>query len=158
MKARLGSVVVVGLASAFVLGCASQPPAKVPALVVTTPVVTLQAGSMVTMYGTGFVPKQEVNLVFKDPGGGLSGISGGLKPAPVPNADGAWAATWDISPYVSTFRPGVGLLTVNDANWKAIGEAPVLLVAPPPKPAPKPEAAKPEAAKPEAKPPAKPGA
>jgi hypothetical protein len=137
-----------------------KPPAakKAPAVkkslafIVTTPVVELRAGSNIMMYGTGFQPKQEVTVLFKDSGGGMTGISSALKPEPVPNEEGAWAAAWDISSYTAVFKPGTGMLTVVDKNWKTIGEAPVVLVAPPPKPKPeaKPEAAKPAAAKPEA--------
>jgi hypothetical protein len=139
---------------------AKKPPAvkKSLAFIVTTPVVELRAGSNIMMYGTGFQPKQEVTVLFKDAGGGMSGISSSLKPEPVPNEEGAGAAAWDISSYTAVFKPGTGMLTVVDKNWKTIGEAPVVLVAPPPKPkpeaakpdAPKPEAAKPAAAKPEA--------
>jgi len=147
MKARFGSVVVMGLAGLSLLGCASQDVKPGPKFVVTTPVVQLTGGSVVDMYGTGFAPKQEILLLFKDPGGGMSGIAGTVVPNAVPNQDGAWAARWVLTPYLKSFSPGTGMLTVTDMNYKTLGQAPIVLLAPP---KPKPEA------KPEAKPAAKP--
>lgn len=158
MKSRLASMAVSAAVVLSAVGCASNgggDQAKLsPALVVTTPVVTLGPGKIV-MYGTGFTPKQEVSLVFKEPGGSLSGISGAVTPAPVANADGMWAAEWTYSAYVKMIKPGTGMISVVDPNFKTLAQAPVVFVAPPPKP--KPEAAKPEA-KPAAKPEAKPAA
>jgi hypothetical protein len=148
MNARIGSVVVMGLAGLSLLGCASQDVKPGPMFVVTTPVVQLSAGATIDMYGTGFAPKQEIMLLFKDPGGGMSGIAGTVAPNAVPNQDGAWAARWLLTPYLSSFRPGTGMLTVTDMNYKTLGQAPVVLLPAPPKPKPE--------AKPEAKPAAKP--
>lgn len=147
MKARIGSVVVMGLAGLSVLGCAGQDTKPGPTFVVTTPVVQLSPGATVDMYGTGFVPKQQIMLLFKEPGGGMSGIAGTVQPNAVPNQDGAWAARWVITPYLKSFRPGTGMLSVTDMEYKTLGQAPVVLVAPPkPKPEAKPEAKpKPEA-------------
>jgi hypothetical protein len=66
MKARFGSVVVMGLAGLTVLGCAGQATKPGPSFVVTTPVVQLAPGSVVDMYGTGFAPKQQIILLFKE--------------------------------------------------------------------------------------------
>ena len=72
MKRGVASLVVVGLAGLFVLGCAGlgkDVRKQRPSLVVTTPVVELSKGGKVVMYGTGFAPKQEVMLLFTDAGG-----------------------------------------------------------------------------------------
>jgi hypothetical protein len=113
-----------------------------PSFVVTTPVVELSPGGKVVMYGTGFVPKQEVMLLLTDAGGGMSGISGAVTPAPVPNKDGAWAAEWNYAPYLKMLKPGTAMISVADQNFKTIGQAPVVFVA-----AKKPEPVKGAAAK-----------
>lgn len=136
MKRELGLLVVFGLVSLFVLGCASQDIMKQgPSLVVTTPVVELSPAARVTMYGTGFTPQKEVTLLFADPGGGMSGISGAVTPLPVPNKDGAWAAVWNAAPYLKMLKPGTAMISVVDENFKTLAHAPVVFVAPP-KPAP----------------------
>ena len=140
MKRGLGLLVVFGLVGLFVLGCAglNQDVMKQgPSFVVTTPVVELSKGAKVVMYGTGFTPKQEVMLLFTDAGGGVSGISGAVKPAPVPNKDGAWAVEWDFSAYLKMIKPGTAMISAVDQDYKPLAEAPVLFVAPPKKPAPK---------------------
>ena len=137
MKRGLGLLVVVGMAGFLVLGCAGlngQVAKAGPAFVVTTPVVQLVPGAKVLMYGTGFTPKEEVTLLFKDAGGQLSGISGAVKPAPVPTKEGAWAVEWDVSAYVKITKPGVAMITVVDKDYKTVAEAPVLFVAAPKKP------------------------
>lgn len=152
MKSRFASMAVTAAVVLSAVGCASSgggDQAKLtPTLVVTTPVVTLGPGKVV-MYGTGFTPKQEVSLVFKEAGGSMSGISGAVTPAPVANADGMWAAEWVYSAYVKMIQPGTAVISVVDSNFKTLAHAPVQFLA---APKPKPEAAKPEAAKPEAKP------
>ena len=146
MKRRFGLMVVLGSVGLLVLGCAGQQDAmkQGPSFVVTTPVVELRPGGKVFMYGTGFTPKQEIMLLLKDAGGGLSSIASNLKPAPVPNNEGAWAAEWDYSSYVRVVKPGTAMLTVADKDYKTLGHAPVVFVSPPAKPEAKP-AAKPAA-------------
>ncbi len=137
MKRGLGLLVVIGLVSFIVLGCAglSKDVTKPgPAFVVTTPVVEMSPGAKVVMYGTGFAPKEEVILLFKDAGGGLSGISGAVKPAPVPNAEGAWAVEWDCTAYLKMIKPGTAMLSAVDKDYKTLAQAPVLFVAAPKKP------------------------
>lgn len=146
MKRRFGSVVVMGLGLS-VLGCAGQQGVmkQGPSFVVTTPVVELRPGGKVVMYGTGFTPKEEITLLLKDAGGGMSSIGSAVKPAPVANQEGAWAAEWDFSSYVRVVQPGTAMLTAADKDYKTLGHAPVVFVAPPP-------------AKPMAKPAVTPGA
>jgi len=147
MKLRSRSVVALGLTSLLAVGCASQQTAMKPAptFVVTTPIVELVAGGRVLMYGTGFEPKQEIRLLLKDPGGGLSGINSAVSPDAVANADGAWATAWTYTQYLNSLTPGTGMLSVVDNEYKVLYSAPVHFL-PKPKPKPKPEA------KPEAKP------
>ncbi len=136
MKRALGWLVVLGLGS-LVLGCAGLSGEVMkpgPVFVVTTPIVEMSPGAKVLMYGTGFTPKQEVNLLFKDAGGGLSGISGSVKPAPVPNAEGAWAAEWVCTEYLKMIKPGIATITVADKDYRPVTHAPVLFVAAPKKP------------------------
>ncbi len=149
MKQGFRLLTVVSCAGLFLMGCASQDVMRQgPSFVVTTPVVTLAPGGKVVMYGTGFAPKQELVLLLKDSAGGMSGLSGAVTPAPVPNADGVWAAEWVFTAYVSVISPGTAMLTVADKDYKPLGVAPIVFL-PKPKPvAVKPEAAKPEAAKP----------
>lgn len=144
-------VLAVSALVCVVAGCASQQPdtKSNPNFVVTTPVVELRPGGSIMMYGTGFAPKQEIMLLLKDSTGGMSSIGSAVKPAPVPNQDGNWAAAWDYSAYIKSVKPGTALLTVTDKDYKTLGQAPVVFNTPP---APKPEA------KPEAKPGAKPAA
>jgi hypothetical protein len=138
--------VVPAAALLGLLGCAGQQQVmkQVPEFVVTTPVVELRPGGKVDMYGTGFAPKQEITLLLKDAGGGMSSIGSALKPAPVANQDGAWAAQWDYSSYVRVIKPGTAMLTVADKDFNTLDQAPVLFIAQPPKPAPQ-AAAKPGA-------------
>ena len=146
MKRRFGSVVVMGLAGLSVLGCAGQQGVmkQGPSFVVTTPVLVLSPGGKVAMYGTGFAPKQEVTLLFKDAGGGMSSIASVVKPPPVANQEGAWAGEWDLSSYVRVLKPGTGMLTATDKDFNPLGQAPVVLVAPPAKPPAKPPAGAPK--------------
>jgi hypothetical protein len=145
MKRGLGLLVVFGLVGLFVLGCAglSQDVVKQgPSFVVTTPVVELSKGAKVVMYGTGFAPNQEVMLLFADAGGGLSGISGAVSPAPVPNKEGAWATVWICEEYLKMIKPGTAMISAVDKDFKTLGQAPVVFVAPPKKPAPPKDAPK----------------
>lgn len=140
MKGKLGLLVVLGLVGLFVLGCAGLGKEVMkhgPSLVVTTPVVELSQGAKVVMYGTGFAPKHEVMLLFVDAGGGVSGISGAVKPAPVPNKEGAWVAEWDCTAYLKVIKAGTAMLSVVDQDFKTLAHAPIVFVAPPKKPAPK---------------------
>ena len=128
---------VMGVSVALaVMGCASQQSAmkQAPTFVVTTPVVELRPGGKIAMYGTGFAPKQEVMLVLKDAGGGMSSIGSALNPPAVANQDGVWAGEWDYSAYLKTLKAGTGTLTVSDKDWHTLGKAPVVFVAPPPPP------------------------
>ncbi|MCC6472504.1 MAG: hypothetical protein IT514_02050 [Burkholderiales bacterium] len=138
MNRNFKLALISGSVALGVMGCAGQQSAmkSTPSFVLTTPVVELRPGGKVAMYGTGFAPKQEVMLLLKDAGGGMSSIGGVLKPVPVPNQDGAWAAEWDISSYVRVIRPGTGMLTVADKDFKTLGQAPIVFVAAPAKPAP----------------------
>jgi hypothetical protein len=141
MKRALSLSVLGASVALAVMGCAShqqQSAAKqTPAFVLATPVVELRPGGKVAMYGTGFAPKQEVMLVLKDPGGGMSSIGSALKPAAVANQDGVWAGEWDVSSYLRALKPGTGMLTVSDKDWNTLGKAPIVFVSPPkPKPAP----------------------
>lgn len=152
MNSRFASLALTAAVALTAAGCASTDGGQAkftPTLVVTTPVVTLGPGKVV-MYGTGFTPKQEVSLVFKDAGGSLSGISGAVTPSPVANADGMWAAEWSYAPYSAMIKPGTAVISVVDSSFRTLAHAPVEFLPAPPKP--KPEAAKPEAAKPAAKP------
>ena len=82
----------------------------------------------------------------------MSGLSSVVPPAPIPNKEGAWAAAWNYAPYLKMLKPGTGMISIVDADFKTLAHAPVVFVAPP---KPKPEATKPEAGKPGAKPPAR---
>jgi hypothetical protein len=150
MNRKIGWI-VPGAVVLVLLGCAGQQEVmkQVPEFVVTTPVVELRPGGKVDMYGTGFAPKQEITLLLKDAGGGMSSIGSALKPAPVANQDGAWAAQWDYSSYVRVIKPGTAMLTVADKDFNTLDQAPVLFVAQPPKPAPE-AAAKPVPGRPAA--------
>jgi hypothetical protein len=136
MKMKIG--LTVAAASLAVMGCASQQSTmkEETSFVVTTPVVELRPGGKIAMYGTGFAPKQEVTLILKDPGGGMSSIGAALKPAAVANQDGVWAGEWDYSAYLKNLKPGTGVLSVADKDWNTLGKAPVVFVAAPSKPAP----------------------
>jgi hypothetical protein len=131
----------LGLVGLFVFGCAgmSQEVKKQRvSFVVTTPVVELNQNAKVVMYGTGFTPKQEVMLLFADAGGVLSGISGSVKPEPVPNKEGAWVAVWDCGgDYLKMIKPGTAMISVVDKDFKTLAQVPVIFVAPPKKPEPK---------------------
>ena len=139
MKKGLGLLVVLcfGL---MVIGCAGlgqDVKKQAMSFVVTTPVVELSKGAKVVMYGTGFEPKKEVTLVFADAAGALSGISGAVKPAPVPSKDGVWAAVWDCDEYLKMIKPGTGIISVVDQDYKTLVQAPVVFLAPPKKAEPK---------------------
>lgn len=136
MNNKIALIAVAGAVSLGMLGCAAQKDTLAmkqgPSFVVTTPVAELKPGQKLMMYGTGFAPKQEVVLLLKDPNGGMSSIGSSLKPAPVANADGAWAAEWDYSSFVRVIKPGTAMLTAADKDYKPLGQAPVAFIAPPP--------------------------
>jgi hypothetical protein len=139
MKRRLGLLVVFGF-GLLVIGCAGMGQdvkKQAMSFVVTTPVVELSQGARVVMYGTGFEPKREVTLLFMDAAGAASGISGTVKPEPVPNKDGAWAAVWNCDDYLKMIAPGTGMISVVDQEYKTLVQAPVLFLAAPKKPEPK---------------------
>jgi hypothetical protein len=155
MYKKIGLMTMAGAVSLGMLGCAAQKDMLAmkqgPSFVVTTPVAELKPGQKLMMYGTGFAPKQEVVLLLKDPNGGMSSIGSSLKPAPVANADGAWAAQWDYSSFVRVIKPGTAMLTAADKDYKPLGQAPVAFIAPTPPKAPA-VAGRPEARPGEARP------
>ena len=87
-----------------------------------TPSVELNETSKVSLYGTGFAPKQEVLFVFKDTGGVQTVIStDALSPAPVPNEAGAWVSVWDAGQYISLLKGDATIvIDVTDSNYKTI--------------------------------------
>jgi hypothetical protein len=151
-KRRLGLLVMFGLVGLLVLGCAGMSDeVKKPKMsfVVTTPVVELNPNARVTMYGTGFAPKQEVQLLFVDASGGSSIIMvETLNPKPVPNKEGAWATVWNCGgDYLKTIAIGTAMISVIDKELEILAQAPVVFNAPPKKPAPKKEEPKKDAPK-----------
>ncbi|MEW6335115.1 MAG: hypothetical protein AB1558_12680 [Thermodesulfobacteriota bacterium] len=139
-KSRLALLVLLGLVFLFTVACTGYKSAvkkSRPSFVIATPVVVLTKGAKVAMYGTGFQPKEELTLVFKNTDGGLSGISAVVKPAPVPNSDGVWASEWDVGPYLKVIKAGTTVISVVDKDWNTMVQAPVLFVAPPKKEEPK---------------------
>jgi len=86
------------------------------------------------MYGTGFAPKQEILLLLLDTTDVRSVImSSTLKPAPVPNKEGAWATEWNIARYLRTLKPGTVMIAVTDNEYNTLDQIPVTFVAPPKK-------------------------
>lgn len=139
-KSRLALLVLLGLVFLFAVACTGYKSAHMksgPSFVIATPVVTLMKDAKVVMYGTGFKPKEELTLVFKNTDGGLSGINAVVKPEPVPNNDGVWATEWDITAYLKVIKPGTTVISVADKDWNTLVQAPVLFVAPPKKEEPK---------------------
>jgi len=139
-KSRLALGVLLGLVFMVAVACTGHKSAVMksgPSFVIATPVVVLTKGAKVVMYGTGFQPKEELALVFKNTDGGLSGISAVVNPAPVPNNDGVWATEWDIEPYLKVIKTGTTTISVADKDLKTLVQAPVLFVAPPKKEEPK---------------------
>jgi hypothetical protein len=140
-KRSLGLLVVFGLVGLFVLGCAGpgkEVKKRGMSVVVTTPVVELNNDAKVVMYGTGFAPKQEIRLLLLDASGVPSAIStDDLKPAPVPNKEGAWATVWTCAPYLVLLKAGTVMIAVTDNEYKTLAQIPVAFVAPPKKDAPK---------------------
>lgn len=144
MKKKSGFLVVFGLVGLLIVGSVSfgqEAEKQRMSFVVTTPVVELSKGAKVVMYGTGFTPEEEVMLLFTDAGGEMSVISGAVEPAPVPNKEGAWAASWDCKRYVGKkiISAGTAMIAVVDQNFKPLVQAPVVFVAPPKKPTPTPK-------------------
>ncbi len=129
------AAIVMGLTGALVVGCAGQQEMMKPepAFVITTPVVTLTKGTKVVMYGTGFAPKEVINIVLTDPNGGMGTIMSTAKPKPVADKDGMWATAWDITRFLRNLKPGQGTLAVSDKNYKPLHQAPIVFVAPPKK-------------------------
>jgi hypothetical protein len=102
-------------------------------VVVGTPMVELSGDSKVVFYGTGFAPKQEIQLIFRDAGGVLTVINSALKPDPIPNEEGAWVTAWDVRPYVKLIKPGTIMIAITDKDYKTLAKVPVAFVAPPQK-------------------------
>jgi hypothetical protein len=144
MKRMLRLLVVFG-SGLLMIGCAGmaqEVKKQAMSFVVTTPMVELSKNSKVLLYGMGFTPKEEVTLLFADAAGGLSVISGAVKPAPVPNKEGAWVAEWELGDYATIIKPGTAVISVVDQQYKTLAQVPVLFVAPPKKPEPKKDAPK----------------
>jgi len=142
MKNRgLWLLVVVCSVGLLVGACAGSKeevktaPAANPSVIVATPRVELNKTASVVLYGTGFAPKQEVLFVFKDTGGVQTVIStDALKPAPMPNAQGAWVSVWDAGQYISLLKgDDTIVIDVTDSNYKTITQVPVHFAAPPKK-------------------------
>jgi hypothetical protein len=150
-KRRLGLLVMFGLVGLLVLGCAGMSDeVKKPKMsfVVTTPVVELTPNARVVMYGTGFTPKQAIQFLLLDGSGVPSGIStDDLKPAPVPNKEGAWATVWTCAPFLPMLKAGTVMIAVTDNDFRPLAQIPVVFVAPPKKPEPKKEEPKKDAPK-----------
>ena len=130
MKKGIGGFVgAVLLASFFMVACAG--PAQetrvggAVSVVVGTPMVEMGKQAKVVLYGTGFMPKQEILFLFKDASGVQSDIGSALKPTPVPDEIGAWVTVWECGDYMVLVKPGVYTLTVTDSELKTLAQVPI---------------------------------
>lgn len=81
-----------------------------------------------TITGKGFKPGQEINILFTAEDGAQSDIGYGLKPAPKPDASGAWSTTWAAGDFVARKMVEAGgsyKLTVTDSEYNPVAHTSV---------------------------------
>ena len=135
MQNRNFGLLVAGLlVGLLLLGCApvsKEVKKEAMSVIVTTPMVEIDSKAKVILYGTGFAPKQEMYFIFTDKQGVLTIINNALKPAPIPNAEGAWVTSWTLGRYTRVLKPSTKMITIADENYKTLAQAPVTFLAKP---------------------------
>lgn len=126
-------VVLTGLAA----GCTqpASPAATTPAsekvaaptlVIAPSPILKLDAKTQVTILGSGFAPKQAIRLEITHIDGTRSEITDALEPAPLTNADGAFATRWTVGDYSNSklAGPQVFQMTATDSEFKVLATTP----------------------------------
>lgn len=98
---------------------------KAPPVVAISPnPVPFDRKAKVMIAGAGFEPNQEVRLIIVT-GGGLTGITYLVKPAPVANEFGAFASEWTPGRMLRTLEPTAYTLRIVDENGTVLTQAPL---------------------------------
>ena len=120
----IGAFLVVGLLGCATLGIKGGPS---PKITVVTPKVELSKKAKVTIKGTDFKPKQEVEILFTAIDGVQSDIGYALKPKPVADETGMWLTEWSCGSFVSKklIKKGSYTITVTDTDYNVLAEATV---------------------------------
>ena len=94
--------------------------------------VPFASSSVVWVYGSGFEPEQEVQILIKDSTGVLADItSGGGSVWPlIANDQGAWATKWTIGRFTRAGAEGQYSLTIVDSEFNVLATAPIALCNP----------------------------
>jgi len=118
---------------------ATPTPTPVPARLGTEEVrtslteVPFAGSSVVWVYGSGFEPGQEVQILIMDKTGVLADITSGLTSVfpLIANEQGAWATKWTIGRFTTSAVEGQYSLTIVDAlDFDVLATAPIALCAP----------------------------
>ena len=120
----IGAFLVAGI-----LGCAALgiQGGMSPKVTVVTPKVKLSKKAKVTIEGTDFKPKQEVEILFTAIDGIQSDIGYVLKPKPVADETGMWTTEWSCGRFVAKklIKEGLYTITVTDTDYNVLAEATV---------------------------------
>ena len=122
-------ILIVGFVGYATLGLGKGKSAA--KLVVVTPKVMLSKKATVNLKGEGFKPGQEVALLFTAVDGITSDIGFALKPQPVVDKTGTWAATWSCGRFVKKklIKEGTYTLKAVDEDYNVLAEATVTFYA-----------------------------
>lgn len=87
-----------------------------PVVTVATPVTILSKKLSIGIMGAGYVPGQEIRILFTDEDGMQTDIGETLEPAPLVNKSGAWNTTWMADDFVKAKIVKAGVFTLTVAN------------------------------------------
>ena len=98
-----------------------------PVLAVVTPLIKMSDCKAIIVMGSGYLPGQEIHLLFTTSDGQQSDIGYAIKPNPIPDKTGSWATTWNASHFVKKklVSGGAYKLSVVDSDYRPIAHVPV---------------------------------
>lgn len=121
------SLAIVSALGVFSLASAGQAKSNTPQLVITPAEVEYRSKVTVVFSGSGFKPKQDLNIEV-ELGGAPSDVSWLMEPKPVPDANGAFSSKWVLDDEIrrKLFEPKTYTVEVVDADGKVLTQTPLV--------------------------------
>lgn len=129
---KIFCILTVAFVMVGLVGCASTGKGKSNAkLMIDPPTVTMSKKATVNLSGQGFMPGEEVVILFTAVDGVVSDIGFALDPQPVVDESGAWTTTWKCGRFISKklIKEGSYTLKAADAEYNVLTEATVMFKA-----------------------------
>jgi len=81
--------------------------------------------SKIDIFGSGFIPGEEVRILYTDADGMQTDIGYALEPAPKASKSGAWLTTWDCEEFIKAklVTDGAFELVVTNSEFKPLAKA-----------------------------------